>query len=350
MTGTQQPVLALENASVSVRGGSGRTHDLISDVNLALCRDEIVGLVGESGCGKSTTARALLGLIPLSSGILQLHGEPVHKGLGRLRSSVQAIFQDPTASFNPKRTLLDSVAEPLRVRGMRSRTERRERALAELDRVGITSHIARRRPTEVSGGQCQRAAIARAIITRPEVLICDEPVSALDVSIQAQILSLLAELRRELGISMLFISHDLSVVATLCDRTTVMYAGRIVEQGPTLTVANKPAHPYTAILHDSVPDSVEESETAAASGLSAEADDFDGREQPGCRYEPACPLASAQCRDRFPDRAAVGPQHTVACVHPLRPLQSTPTVDGPDPIDATHSGPTPIHHDKRSPR
>lgn len=325
MTGQdEQPVLALDAGSVTVRGRSGATTDLITDVTLALRRKEIVGLVGESGCGKSTTARAMLGLLPLSAGRLELHGAEVSRRGRELRSSVQAIFQDPAASFNPKRSLLDSVGEPLRVAGVRSRSDRRRRALAELDRVGISEHIARRRPAEVSGGQCQRAAIARATIARPEVVICDEPVSALDVSIQAQILALLADLRRELGIAMLFISHDLSVVATLCDRTAVMYAGRIVEQGPTLAIANTPAHPYTAILHESVPRPLDAHDVPDASGLSALADDFDGRDQPGCRYAPACPLATDECRSALPAFVPIGPHHEAACIHPLRGSRQRP--------------------------
>ena len=308
------PVFALEDGSVRYGGA-----EAVSRVSIELRRGEILGLVGESGCGKTTTAKAMLGLVPLSAGRLVLHGTPVGVKDRRLRASVQAIFQNPAASFNPKRSLLDSVAEPLRVHGRGTPEERRRHALAELDRVGITEQMAGRRPREVSGGQCQRAAIARATILRPEVLVCDEPVSALDVSIQAQILELLAELRSEQGLAMLFISHDLSVVASLCDRTAVMYAGRVVEQGSAGAVAHDPRHPYTVALQDAVPTLDTSAPREARIRTAVGADDVDGRALPGCRFAALCPSVTPECTTSPPVLRELAPRQEVACLHPYSP-------------------------------
>ncbi|OYD61123.1 ABC transporter ATP-binding protein [Rhodococcus sp. OK302] len=247
------PVLELRDAYVRYRSPTHQVFEAVKNVSLDLCPAEIVGLVGESGCGKSTTARAMLGIQSLSAGSLHFRGQASTGRDREFRSSVQAIFQNPAGSFNPKRSILDSVAEPLRVWKRGDNTTRLRMAEAELDRVGLNREASRRRPSELSGGQCQRAAIARATILRPDVLICDEPVSALDVSIQAQILKLLAELRSEHGLSMLFISHDLAVVAALCDRTAVMNQGEVVERGATHEVAHNPQHPYTKLLNSSIP-------------------------------------------------------------------------------------------------
>ncbi|WP_062347143.1 ABC transporter ATP-binding protein [Herbidospora yilanensis] len=308
------PVFTLENGYVRYGGGH---PDAVSGVTVRLHKGEILGLVGESGCGKSTTARAMLGLVPLNEGHLTLHGAPVGPNDKRLRASVQAIFQNPAASFNPKRSLLDSVAEPLRVRGIK---DRRRRALEELDRVGVTEAMAGRRPYEVSGGQAQRAAIARATILRPEVLVCDEPVSALDVSIQAQILELLAELRTEQGLAMLFISHDLGVVASLCDRTAVMYAGKVVEQGAAPDIANRPRHPYSVALQDAVPSLDLADDHVPRVRTRAVTDDVDGRTLPGCRFSALCPFATDECATTPPPLDELSPRHEVACHHPFAPL------------------------------
>lgn len=310
---TGEVVFALEHGTVCYPSGL----EAVTDVSITLRRGEILGLVGESGCGKSTTAKAMLGMLPLTSGRLLLHGQETGPGDRRLRRSVQAIFQNPSASFNPKRSLLDSVAEPLRVHGRGDAGERRRRALEELDRVGLTEQMAMRRPHEVSGGQCQRAAIARATILRPEVLVCDEPVSALDVSIQAQILELLAELRAEQGLSMLFISHDLGVVAALCDRTAVMYAGRVAEEGPSDIVADQPRHPYSVVLQDAVPTLAVDGEHRPRLQTNMLTDVVEGRGLPGCRFALLCPLATAECNQAPPLLDELSPDHRVACIHPF---------------------------------
>ncbi|XBB66193.1 ABC transporter ATP-binding protein [Nocardioides sp. WV_118_6] len=316
MTTATSPVLEVRSGGVTFRDADRNEFRAIDGVDLQLRRGEILGLVGESGCGKSTTARVLMGLQRLTSGQVLLDGAPVTPGRRRsLAPRVQAIFQNPAGSFNPRRSLLDSVAEPLRVWKQGNATERRERALEELARVGISPQMAQRRPSEVSGGQCQRAAIARATVLRPEVLICDEPVSALDVSIQAQILELLAELREEQGLAMLFISHDLSVVATLCDRTAVMYAGTVVEQGDTPAVTDHARHPYTAILHDSVPTLAPSATTATGLRMRPATGTVDGRAEPGCRFAGLCPLVQDDCRAARPELQPGA--HTAACLHPL---------------------------------
>lgn len=326
----------LEIVDGSVSYGAG---DMVSHVSIGLRPGEIVGLVGESGCGKSTTARAMLGLVPLSSGELLLRGKPASGNRRELRSTVQAIFQNPAASFNPKRSLLDSVIEPLRVHHRGSRAEQRRRALQELDRVGISELVAGRRPAEVSGGQCQRAAIARATVLSPEVLICDEPVSALDVSIQAQILELLAELRAEHRLAILFISHDLGVVASLCDRTAVMFAGKIVEEGYATEVATRPRHPYSLILHDSAPELDRPPTWQPRLKIRPGADDVDGRSLPGCRFSALCPRATPECEQAQPDLAAIDAGHLVACLHPVDTSPTDPEPDEPEPAHLEPPGP-----------
>jgi oligopeptide/dipeptide ABC transporter ATP-binding protein len=315
------PVVELVDASVRYDGSS---QYAVSGVSLELRAGEILGLVGESGCGKSTTARALLALAPLAAGHIRLHGQSIGQHDHRLRTSVQAIFQNPAASFNPKRSLVDSVAEPMRVRRQGSPAERRRRALAELDRVGLTEAVAARRPHEVSGGQCQRAAIARATILRPEALVCDEPVSALDVSIQAQILELLAELRREDGLAMLFISHDLSVVASLCDRTAVMYAGQVVEEAPTEVVARDASHPYSVILQESAP-TLDLLERRRRLVPRVPTEDVDVRELTGCRFTGTCPLVTDLCHESPPALDELGPGHRVRCFHPVGSPEPPPS-------------------------
>ena len=258
-----EPLLALERLTVEF-GGRGRLGALgappvraVEDVSLALHPDEVVGLVGESGSGKSTIGRVLLRLLEPSDGGVAFKGVPLDKmsqdELRAYRQAVQAVFQDPRGSLSPRRTVEQTLAEPLLVHAETERAGRAEKVAAVMESVGLNPRLAKRRPHELSGGQAQRVAIARALIRDPEFLVCDEPTSSLDVSIQAQILNLLASLRHRLRLGALFISHDLTVVRHLADRVVVLYLGRVMEQGPSAAILTEPQHPYTAALLVAVP-------------------------------------------------------------------------------------------------
>ncbi|MEU0557175.1 ABC transporter ATP-binding protein [Dactylosporangium sp. NPDC006015] len=251
-----EPVLELRGVTKRFRLPGGGTRDAVRDVSATLRAGEILGLVGESGSGKSTVARVALGLLAPDGGEVLLEGRPWSALRERdrrpLRRRIGVVFQDPLSSFDPRHPVERIVAEPLGVIG-HSRRDRRRRVLRLLDQVGLGAAVLDRRPVELSGGQRQRVAIARALAPGPALLVCDEPVSALDVSIQAQVLDLLIDLRAELGVAMLFISHDLGVVHHLSDRVAVMRAGEIVEDGPVETVFAAPRHPYTRQLLDAVP-------------------------------------------------------------------------------------------------
>ena len=247
----EQNLLEVENLVVEYRVG-GKTLHAVSDVSLSVGRGETLGLVGESGCGKSTLGRAVLQLHRPTAGkvifdgtdLTQLGGEAMR----RMRKRVQLIFQDPIASLNPRRRIGDIVAEPLLIAGVSDRAERERRVNEVLNAVGLDPDQTRGRlPHEFSGGQCQRISIARALILEPELVICDEPVSALDVSIRAQILNLLEDMKSRYGLTLLFIAHDLAVVKVVSDRVAVMYLGRLCEVGPTEQLFARPAHPYTRL-------------------------------------------------------------------------------------------------------
>lgn len=231
--------------------------DALSGVSLTLREGEIYGLVGESGCGKTTTGRAVVGLVRPDGGEIIYAGRDLAK-LSRqefapLRRDIQMVFQDSLSSLNPRQTIGELLEEPLMIHGIGNARERRAEVSEMLMRVGLTEEHRHRRPHELSGGQAQRVGIARALIIRPKIVVCDEPVSALDVSIQAQILNMLTDLRRETGISILFISHDICVVRCIADRVGVMYGGKIAEEAETETLFASHTHPYTARLLDSVP-------------------------------------------------------------------------------------------------
>ncbi len=243
-------VLEIDDLTVDYRSGRRRgTFRAVEHVSLAVARHQTVGLVGESGSGKSTIARAVLGLAPVAGGHIRLLGADItHAGFGERRvhaRQLQAVFQDPTSSLNPSITVGRTLAEPLLAQGLGDRLALRSRVGAMLERVGLAAEAAASYPAEFSGGQRQRIAIARALMAEPQLVICDEVLSALDLSVQAQIINLLEDLQAERDLSYLFISHDLSVVRYLCQRTVVLYRGRVMEEGPTSRLAAAPRHPWS---------------------------------------------------------------------------------------------------------
>ena len=298
---------------------------VVDGVSLDVASGEALGIVGESGCGKTTLARAMLGLVPLAAGSVRLDGMPLAglaaEELRRLRSRMQIVFQDPLSALDPRMTVGQIVAEPLRVhRGDLSAAERRERVAAMLERVGLSGSILGRYPHEFSGGQCQRIGIARALVLKPDLVVCDEPVSALDLSVRAQILALLAELREEMGLALVFIAHDLAAVRQLCQRVMVMYAGRSGELAATETLFSRPLHPYTRALLAAIPPA----DPAAARRIVPLAGEPPSLADPpsGCRFRVRCPLAIDACAaERPPDQSLPGAR--VACI---RAHESLPTV------------------------
>lgn len=311
-------LLVVEDLHVRFRTRRG-TVDAVSGIDLRLAHGEVLGLVGESGCGKSTAGRAIAQLQRPTSGEVHLDGRPLSGMRGAelrsVRSTMPIVFQDPRASMNPRRRVRDVVAEPLRIRGVAT-DERRRIAGTLLDRVGIDPRTADRRPHEFSGGQAQRIAIARALAAEPSLMICDEPVSALDVSVQAQIVNLLADLRTERGVSMIFISHDLSVVRLLSDRVAVMYLGRICEVGAAEDVLARPMHHYTAALASGVPSVNPSARTRERIVLRG---DIPSPLDPpsGCRFRTRCPAAVQRCAEHTPPLTEVAPGRSVACHFPI---------------------------------
>ncbi len=271
----------------------------VDDVSFSVPAGSVLGVVGESGCGKSTLARLILGLLEPSAGDVLVDGQRLGGRDRRARARlIQPVFQDPFASLNPKRRIRDIVAMPLIAQGDVSRAEVERRVAEALDRVGLSREQGTRFPAQLSGGQRQRVAIARALVLRPRIVVCDEPTSALDVSVQAQILNLLAELRRDLGLTYLFISHNLAVVEHIASEVAVMYLGRIVERSESERLFAAPRHPYTRALLASVL-TPEPGLGVPDVGLGDTMPD-PANIPPGCRFHPRCPVAIAKCSTEAP--------------------------------------------------
>jgi peptide/nickel transport system ATP-binding protein len=293
-----------------------RTVHAVDGVSLVIGRGEVLGLVGESGCGKSTLGRMIAGILPPTTGRVRVAGEPVMSSGRRPRkctTRVQMVFQDPYASLDPRMRVCEAIAEGPIAHGLFGRAQAGERVAAELSRVGLEADAARRFPHQFSGGQRQRVAIARALAMAPEVLVCDEPVASLDVSIQAQVLNLLLQLRRELSLTMLFISHHLGVVRHLSDRLAVMYLGRIVEIGPAGAVHGAPQHPYTQALLASVPQLTLEDDARTTFAPIAGELPSPVAPPPGCHFHPRCTRAEARCAREVPVLRELGGGRRAAC-------------------------------------
>lgn len=307
-------LLSVSELKTTYGSGAAPVH-AVDGVSFDIARGETVGLVGESGCGKSTLGKTILRLAEPSAGRVLFDGVdltalPEHS-LRPHRRRLQMVFQDPFASLNPRQTIGEILGAPLDVHRIGARTDRRERVVDILARVGLPPDAASRYPHEFSGGQRQRIGIARALILGPDLIICDEPVSALDLSVQAQILNLLADIKRSLKLSLLFISHDLSVVRYLSDRVLVMYLGRIVESGSHEQIWHRPLHPYTRALVDAAPDPGRRRYAAPLPG-----DPPDPRDTgTGCRFRSRCPLATEICSRQDPALRSNALGQQVACHH-----------------------------------
>lgn len=324
------PLLTVRNLHCAFKSGKRQglfgPHTLIHAVNgvsFDVMPGEAFGLVGESGCGKSTTAKLLLNMAKVREGTITYRGQELvglsDKEWKPLRRKMQYVFQDPLGALDPRMKILDQVIEPLIIHKLHDRNKQREMAEELLTRVGLQSGHFIKYPHELSGGQRQRVVMARALILEPELLVCDEPISALDVSIQAQIVNLLQDLRREMGLTLLFISHDLSIVSHLCDRVAVMYLGQIVEIGSAKQIFNAPRHPYTQALLSAIPkaDPGAKSERITLTGEPPSPADPPS----GCRFHPRCSQVTDRCRIENPVLEGDAQVHAVACFEARIPLK-----------------------------
>lgn len=311
----EQPLLSVQDLNVEFNVAGGRVH-AVSGISFDVLPGETLGLVGESGCGKSSTGRAVIQLPPPQSGSVRLGDVELtglRGGLRAIRPRFQMIYQDPVSSLNPRRKVRDIVGEGPRIWG-READRSPDRVDEMLHAVGLEPALfAERRVSEMSGGQCQRVCIARALMLRPEMLICDEPVSALDVSVQAQIVNLLKEARARHALSLVFIAHDLAVVKNISDRILVMYLGKVCEVAGSDDIVARPAHPYTQTLLEATPRA---GVGRAVVGAAPEGEMPSPLAPPsGCRFRTRCPLADQRCREEEPQLRFMGPGHFVACHH-----------------------------------
>lgn len=290
----------------------------VDGISFSIERGETLGLVGESGCGKTTAGRTLLGLYPATDGVVTIDGHNVRTARGKemlaIRRTAQMIFQDPYSSLNPRWTVNSIVSEPLRVHHLlRTEAERVERVKELMGLVGLSGRLINRFPHEFSGGQRQRIGVARALASDPKFIVCDEPISALDVSIQAQVVNLLEDLQDRLGLTYLFIAHDLSMVRHICDRVAVMYLGVMAEMGERNELYEHPLHPYTKALLSAVPVPDPKKDRARRRIILAGDVPSPINPPPGCRFHPRCPIAIELCSREVPEWREIAPGHWVAC-------------------------------------
>ena len=321
-----EPMLEAAGLSKTFRLGSrfragGIQHlQALKDVSVSVRQGEVLGLVGESGCGKSTLGRCLLRLYDVNDGRIVFKGQDIthqsQRALRPLRADMQMVFQDPYSSLNPRRRVGDLIAEPLRVHGRQSERDIQGRLRELMELVNLSADFLTRFPHEFSGGQRQRIGIARAIALSPSLIVADEPVSALDVSVQAQIVNLFMDLQEKLGLTYVFIAHDLSVVRQIATRTAVMYLGSIVEVGETDRVLHAPAHPYTAALISAVPEPDASGRIKPRTILRGEPPS-PTNPPPGCRFHTRCPIAQKRCAEEVPRLSPLGDGRAVACHFPL---------------------------------
>jgi oligopeptide/dipeptide ABC transporter ATP-binding protein len=318
-------ILTVDKLDVTFAGRRRRQKvKAVVDVSFAVRKGETFGVIGESGSGKSTLGRAVVCLLKPSAGqILHDGRDPFQLGreeLRRHRRAFQIVFQDPNAALDPRMTVLESVCEPLDVAGLGTQAERRQKALAMLDRVALSEEFALRYPHEISGGQKQRVNIARALVLEPRLIVCDEVVAALDVSIQADMLNLFADLQREFGLTYLFISHDLRVVSHISDRVAVMYAGKLVELAPAEPLMRAPLHPYTQALLSAEPEPRVPDESGSKRVILKGEIPSPLAPPPGCRFHTRCPIAASKCASDEPPWQEFAPGRFVACHFAGTPL------------------------------
>ncbi len=347
-----ESVLRIENLLVEFPvGRSGLKVNAVTNVSIDVLPGETLGLVGESGCGKSTMGKAVMQLVHATSGSVLFEGKELTTlsggDLREVRPKLQMIFQDPISSLNPRRRVRDIVREGLDIWKIGDKAERARRVDDVLETVGIDPAVAGpKRPHEFSGGQCQRISIARAVATNPKLIICDEPVSALDVSVQAQILNLLEDMKRQYGLTLIFIAHDLAVVKNVSDKVAVMYLGKLCEFADPDTLYAEPAHPYTAALLSAIPEPDPEAQRSERAGVGGE---IPSPLSPpsGCRFRTRCPAATDICASDEPMMREVRPAHFVACHHPLgdititAPAANTASAAPVPGTDATVTPPAP---------